>query len=369
MRVLIALLQKEFLQIFRNKTLLPMIFVMPLVQLIVLVNAATMDIKNIHVTVVDADLSSTSRLLVSQLDASKFFNVGDMALDKKDGINLLQDNKTDVVIFVPHQMEKQLQNEGQAKIQIITDAIDATKARLSFGYLSDIIMDLNINLQVQQQEVSNTTHIKSEALYWFNPTLNFKYYMLPAMMVVLLTLIGMFLSALNLVREKEIGTAEQINVTPIKKSYFILGKLIPFMIIGLVELTFGIVASVLVYKLPINGSLFVLYAFAILYLIAVLGLGLLISTKSQTQQQVMMINFFFMLVFVLLSGAFTSVDNMPEIAQSLDRLNPMYYFMNVIRNVLLKGAGFADILVELRSITIFAIISVGLAVFSYRKTT
>ncbi len=141
------------------------------------------------------------------------------------------------------------------------------------------------------------------------------------------------------------------------------------MIIGLVELTFGIVASVLVYKLPINGSLFVLYGFAVLYLTAVLGLGLLISTKSQTQQQVMMINFFFMLVFVLLSGAFTSVDNMPEIAQTLDRLNPMYYFMSVIRNVLLKGAGFTDILVELRSITIFAIISVGLAVFSYRKTT
>jgi len=369
MRILIALLQKEFLQISRNKTLLPIIFIMPLVQLIVLVNAATMDMKHIRVTVVDTDLSTTSRLLVTKLEASPFFDLGEMALSKQAGIARLQDNKTDVVLYLPHKLESQVQKEGVAQVQIISDAIDATKAQLAFGYISSIIRELNVDIVLDQSILKNVKQIQSESLFWFNTDLNYKYYMLPAILAILVTIVGMFLSALNLVREKEIGTAEQINVTPILKSQFILGKLIPFLIIGLLELTIGLIVAVLLYGLPITGSLFVLYSYAIIYLIAVLGIGLLISTKSQTQQQVMMISFFFILIFVLLSGAFTSVDNMPEIAQKLNRFNPVYYFMNVIRMVLMKGAGFNDLFFEFKSTFIIACASLSLAVFSYRKTT
>nr|WP_321409213.1 ABC transporter permease [uncultured Carboxylicivirga sp.] len=369
MRIILAILQKEFLQVFRNRTMLPLIFVLPLVQLIVLVNAATMDMKNISVTVADQDLSSTSRLLISKLEASPFFKLEDLALSKEEAIERIQDNKTDVVIFIPHELESDFNREGNAKLQIITDAIDASKAQLSFGYLSNIVRGLNLEISIDQQLLTDVKQIKSEALYWFNPNLNYKYYMLPAIMAILLTIIGMFLTALNLVREKEIGTAEQINVTPIKKSHFIIGKLVPFLIIGLFELTLALTLSKLIYDLPINGNLLVLYAFAFVYLLAVLGIGLFISTQSQTQQQVMMISFFFLLVFVLLSGAFTSVDNMPVLAQELNRLNPLYYFMNVIRMVLIKGAGFRDIMVEFGSTLLIACITVPLAVFSYRKTS
>ncbi len=369
MRILISILQKEFLQIFRNKTLLPLIFVMPLVQLIILVNAATMDMKNIHITVVDADLSSSSRLLVGKLNASHFFEVGDMAISKQDGMDRLQDNLTDVVIFIPSGMEQDMQKVGGSNVQIIADAIDASKAQLSYGYLSNIIRDLNFEISIRQKNSFDLKQIKSESLYWFNPELNYKYFMLPAVLAILVTLIGMFLSALNLVREKEVGTAEQINVTPIKKYQFILGKLIPFLIIGLLELTLGLTIGIVLYGLPINGNLSVLYSFAIIYLIAVLGIGLFISTQSQTQQQVMMISFFFMLIFILLSGAFTAVENMPEIAQQLNRLNPVYYFMNAIRMILLKGVGYSDLILEFRSIFIIACVSVSLAVISYRKTT
>lgn len=369
MRILLALLQKEFLQIFRNRTMLPLIFVMPLVQLIILVNAATMDMKNISVTVADMDLSSTSRLLINKLEASPFFKLEELSINKEEAIDRLKDNKTDVVIFIPNKLEADVNREGSGKVQIITDAIDASKAQLSFGYLSNMIRELNLSIAVNQQSLPNLKQIKSEALYWFNPELNYKYYMLPAIMAILVTIIGMFLSALNLVREKEVGTAEQINVTPIRKSHFIIGKLVPFLIIGLLELTLALLVAKILYDLPVNGSLLVLYTFAFIYLVAVLGIGLLISTKSQTQQQVMMLSFFFLLVFVLLSGAFTSVDNMPYIAQKLNRLNPLYYFMNVIRMVLIKGAGFSDVFLEIRSTLVIAIISVSLAVFSYRKTT
>ncbi|MCU4175462.1 ABC transporter permease [Carboxylicivirga sp. N1Y90] len=368
MRILISLLQKEFLQIFRNKTLLPLIFVLPLVQLIVLVNAATMDMKNIRITVVDMNLSSTSRLLVSKLEASPFFEVGDMLINKQMGIDYLQDNKTDILLYMPQEMEQTLTKEGVVKVQIIADAIDASKAQLAFGYLTNIIQETHMQVMLEQQKLQNVKRISTNSSFWFNPDLNYKYYMLPGVLVILVTLIGLFLSALNLVREKEIGTAEQINVTPIKKYQFILGKLIPFLIIGLFELTLGLLAGKLIYGLPFSGSLLVLYSFASIYLIAVLGLGLLISTLSQTQQQVMMVSFFFMLIFILLSGAFTAVENMPELAQKLNVFNPVYYFMNAIRMILIKGAVFAELASEFRSISIYACISVTLAVLSYRKT-
>lgn len=369
MWILIRLLQKEFLQIFRNKTLLPLIFVMPLVQLIVLVNAATMDMKNIHVTVVDSDMSTTSRLLIAKLDASPFFEFGELMGSKQSGLNLLQDNLTDIVLYIPKNLEKDVVRHGKGKVQIMADAIDASKAQLAYSYLSSIIRELNLDMAIEQKALTGVKKIETLDLYWFNPQLNYKYFMLPGVLVILVTLIGMFLSALNLVREKEIGTAEQINVSPIKKYQFILGKLLPFLIIGLLELTLGLCVGVLLYGMPVNGQLSVLYSFAVIYLIAVLGIGLFISTQSQTQQQVMMISFFFMLIFFLLSGAFTPVENMPETAQLLNRLNPVYYFMNVIRMVLLKGAGYSDLLFEFRSIIVIACVSVTLAVISYRKTT
>jgi len=369
MRILFYLLQKEFLQIFRNKTMLPLIFILPVVQLIVLVNAATMDMKNIRVTVVDHDISAMSQQLIQKLEASPFFEVQDMLLSKEAAKTQLHKNQTDVLLIIPPDCERRLEREQMTQVQVIADAIDATQAQLAYAYLGNVVNDLSSHLQMERLEWNAIKQVSVTSSFWYNPELNYKYYMLPGILVILVTIIGLFLSAMNLVREKEIGTAEQINVTPVRKYQFIIGKLVPFWVIGLIELALGLLVGRLLYGVPFVGNLFVLFCFAAIYLIAILGLGLLLSTRSATQQQVMLMSYFFLLIFVLMSGVFTAVENMPVWAQNLNQLNPLYYFMNVMRMVLLKGAGFADLAPEFLAMSIYACISVPLAVISYRKTS
>ena len=193
--------------------------------------------------------------------------------------------------------------------------------------------------------------------------------MVPGILVLLLTMIGGFLAALNIVKEKEIGTIEQINVTPIKKWQFILGKLIPFWVVGMIVFTVGLIVMYLIYGIFPQGSLLTLYAFAPVYLVALLGLGLLISTFANTQLQAMFIAFFFMMIFMLMSGLFTSTDSMPNWAITISNLTPVTHFIKVVRLIVLKGAGFAQVGIELGYLAIFAVVLNGLAVWNYRKTS
>jgi ABC-2 type transport system permease protein len=197
--------------------------------------------------------------------------------------------------------------------------------------------------------------------------MNYKYFMVPGILVLLITMVGMNLAALNIVKEKEIGTIEQINVTPIKKYHFILGKLIPFWILGLVVLTIGLGISRLFYGIIPAGNFLTIYVFAAVYLLAVLGLGLLLSTYSSNQQQAMLLSFFIMMIFILLGGLYTSIDSMPEWAKWITRFNPVSYFIEVMRMVVLKGSSLADIKYHLLKIFGFAVVFNGWAVFSYKK--
>lgn len=191
--------------------------------------------------------------------------------------------------------------------------------------------------------------------------------MLPGVLVILVTIIGMFLSSVNLVREKEMGTIEQINVTPIRKYQFIIGKLIPFWVIALFELSFGLLIGKWFFYVPIEGSLALLFGFTSVYLLVVMGIGLFISTMSSTQQQVMFLTFFFLVTFIMMSGIFTPTESMPDWAQRVNIINPLAYFMRVIRMVLLKGSGFTDISKEFISLGIYAVIILSLATWRYRK--
>ena len=214
----------------------------------------------------------------------------------------------------------------------------------------------------------NIKQIDIDQRFWFNPALNYKHYMVPGILVILVTIIGMFLSALNIVREKEMGTIEQINVSPIKKYQFVIGKLIPFLIIGLFDLALGLLAGWLIFDLPFRGSLLVLFAFAFIYLILVLGQGLLLSIISDTQQQVMFLTFFIVLIFILMSGLFTPIETMPVWAQQINIINPFAYFMKVNRMVLLKGSGFKDLIQEFTYISVYALITITIAIKYYKKT-
>jgi ABC-2 type transport system permease protein len=205
--------------------------------------------------------------------------------------------------------------------------------------------------------------------YWFNPKLNYKIALIPGILAILVTMIGGFLSALNIVKEKESGTIEQINVTPIRKIDFILGKLIPFWILAMIVFTIGLALAYFIYDIIPQGNLLVLYSFISVYLLAVLGFGLLISTLCNTQQEAMFLMFFFVMIFVLMGGLFTSIDSMPEWAKMITKINPVNYMINVMRLVVLKGSGFRDIVPDFIVIFVMAVFLNGWAVLNYRKTS
>lgn len=352
--------------------MLPVIFVMPLVQLIILLHAATLEMKQIELFVVDKDLSSTSRRLVENFKRSPFYILKDYSTSIEEAEQELRRGNVDIILHIPSGFERAMVRESSVKIQILIDAINGISAGLINGYTQAIIAGFNQKIISEWIGTTGTNHFQNiELTYslWYNPRLNYKIFMLPALMVLLITIIGMFLSALNLVREKELGTLEQINVTPIRKYQFIVGKLVPFWIIALFELAFLMVIGKLFFNLPVLGSVGLLFGFASVYLLVVMGAGLFISTISQTQQQVMFVSFFFMILFILMSGIFTPVETMPDWAQKINIINPLAYFMRVIRMVILKGSGFSDILKEFISLSVFAFIILSLAVWRYRKTT
>jgi ABC-2 type transport system permease protein len=364
------ILQKEFIHVFRNKMMLPLIFGLPIIQLVILVFAATLEMKSIDMYVVDKDLSSISRKIISKFEGSPFYNVYEASFSMNEANEAIEKNKADIILQIPLGFERDLMRENSAQIQLQIDGINGTAASLINVYSTSVIADFNRNIIVdltKLPQVKNMNPIAIETSYWYNPELNYKIYMLPGILVILVTVVSMFLAAINIVREKEIGTIEQLNVTPIKKFEFIAGKLLPFLIIALFELAFGLTIGRIFFHVPMVGSIPLLFGFTVVYLLVVLGIGLFISTISSTQQQVMFIAFFFMLVFILMSGIFTPTESMPMWAQKVNIINPFYYFMRVIRMILLKGSGFSDISYEFYSLSVYAVIMLSLSVWRYRK--
>ncbi len=351
--------------------MLPIIFFVPFVQLIILVHAATFEMKNIDLYVVDNDMSSTSRQLISKFEGSPFFNLKKSTFSVKEAEEALLTDDADIVIVINSGLEKNLIRENKASIQLLVNAINGTVAGISNYYALSILSSYNKDIIIENyggNQSSQFKQINIDHSFWYNPELNYKTFMVPGILVLLITIISLFLSGMNLVREKEIGTIEQINVTPIHKYQFIIGKLIPFWIIALFELAFGLSLGKLLFDIPIVGNIFLVFGFASIYLLAVLGIGLFISTITDNQLQSMFLSFFFMLVFILMSGLFTSVESMPDWAQMVDRVNPIYYFIRVMRMILLKGSTFKDIIQEFVSITIYAATILSLAIWRYRKT-
>lgn len=372
MRTIFYIIQKEFIQIFRNRTMLPIIFIVPIVQLIVLVNAATLEMKQINMCVVDKDLSSTSRQMISKFQGSPFYHIKGAVFSFKEAESMLKKDEVDIILNIPQNFERTLVREGKSKIQIIVNAINGTAAGISNVYTTQILTGFNREIIQEWSTLlpSGTVApktIQTTTSFWYNPELNYKSFMVPAVLVLLVTIIGMFLSSMNLVREKELGTIEQINVTPIKKYQFIVGKLVPFLILALLELSFGLTVGKLLFNIPIVGNVAVLFLTAIVYLLVVLGLGLFLSTIAETQQQAMFVTYFFMIVFMMMSGVFTAVENMPDWAQKFNLINPIAYFMRAVRMILLKGSGIKDIAFELSALGIYAVLTLTLAVNRYKK--
>jgi ABC-2 type transport system permease protein len=370
MRTLKFLLQKEFRQIFRDPSIIRMIFLMPVIQLLILPWAADYETKNVQLSVVDHDHSTYSRQLISKITASKYFHMVDYTASFNESLKDVEKDKADIVLEIPASFEKNLVKDNEGHLFLAINAINGVKANLGGAYLQSIIQDFNREVRlkwIQMPRFSPEVNIDIAASNWYNPLMNYKYFMVPGILVMLLTMIGTNLTAINIVREKEIGTIEQINVTPIHKYHFIIGKLIPFWILGMTVLTIGFFIAWLFYGIIPVGSFVTIYVFAAAYLFAVLGLGLLISTYAANQQQSMLISFFIMMVFNLLSGLYTSIDSMPEWARYITKINPLSYFIEVMRMVVLKGSGLRDIKDQLFAILGFAVVFNGWAILSYHK--
>ncbi|SDS39682.1 ABC-2 type transport system permease protein [Polaribacter sp. KT25b] len=373
MKTILFIIQKEFKQIFRNKGMLPIIFVMPLIQLIILSNAATFDVKNIKFGYVDHDHTSTSRALVEKFNASTYFNVLTDFPSEKLASQAMLNGEVDVILEVPLSFERDFQKEKKAALGVTINAIDGAAAGVENVYVTQIIQrfnkDLKVNVSQFDKQQNQPIQITTIPSFWYNNTLNYKTYMVPGILVLLVTMITLFLSGMNIVREKEIGTLEQINVTPIKKSQFIIGKLFPFWVIGLAILSVGLIIAKVIFNVPMVGSLLLMYFYTTIYILVVLGIGLFISNFTDTQQQAMFIAWFFMVIFILMSGLFTPIESMPKWAQTLTDFNPIKYFVQVMRMVMLKGSGFMDILPQLLKTLFYAFVMNGLAVWSYKKTS
>jgi len=368
MRTLAYIIQKEFIQLFRNKVMVRIIFVLPLIQLIILSYTATFEIKMIKLHIVDFDRSKTARDLTGHFSGSPFYKIIEYSSSNKLGEQDILAGRVQQIISIPAGFEKDLNTTGQAKVQIVTDAIDGAAAALMNAYTLSIIQDFNINLLVESSGLSAEEPILTTWSFWYNPELNYKNYMVPGILVLLVTIISMFLSGMNLVKEKEIGTIEQINVTPIKKYQFIIGKLLPYWIVALVELAFGLTLARILFNIPLLGNVWLIFLVAAVYLLVTLGLALLISTRTNTQQQAMFLSWFFLVIFILMSGLFTSVDSMPQWAKIINWFNPIAYFVEIIRMIMLKGSGFMDIARSLFLLGGYAVFALSLAVWQYRKT-
>lgn len=375
MRTIFFLVRKEFLQIFRDRTTVFQIFMIPVVQLLVLANAATFDVKQVAMLVVDEDRTTVSTGLVQRLKASRQFKVVRYEATDAGVDQALLDREVTAVLHIPRRFEEDLVRRGVAPVQLVLNAEEGATAGIVQSYANAILAsyasELDRTLPAARGGSSATPRVAPLDLRtqrWFNPTRNYKYWMVPALMVSLTTIIGLLLTAQNITRENELGTLEQLNVTPMTKVQFIAAKLIPFWILSLLIFSIGLAIGKLVFDIPMRGNLLLVYLAAAVYLIVVLGLGLWISTITRTQQQAMFVAFFLILIFLLMSGLFTPVDSMPDWAQRVAEVNPVKHFVSVMRAVLMRGAGLETVGRPILGLGVAGVAVLALAVMRYRKS-
>lgn len=382
------LLEKEFKQLRRNSFLPRLIFLFPCMIMLLMPWAMNQEIRDVSLVVVDNDHSTTSRRLVDKVAASSYFHLASLVSSYAEGLHAVEAGEADVILEIPRHLERAMVNGEAGHVLVAVNAVNGTKGGLGGAYLTQMIRDFGVEWMQDSGTVLPQTserylpRVAVTTLNLFNPNLSYKLFMVPALMVMLLTLICGFLPAFNIVGEKEAGTIEQINVTPVGKFTFIFAKLLPYWIIGFVVLTLCFILAWALYGLvPVShsleggfvgllsvlGSFALIYFFVVLFVLGISGMGLVISNHSATLQQAMFVMWFCLLVLILMSGLFTPISSMPPWAQALAAVNPLKYLMQVMRMVYLRGSGVADLLPQLWALLTFATLFNVWAVLSYRK--
>jgi len=365
------LLEKEFKQIKRNTFIPRIIIIMPLMAMIVFPYAANFDVKNINLSVIDNDKSSYSQELIQKVQSSGYFRISNVSGDYDEAIKSVASDESDVILEIPLNFERDLVREQNADLMVSANAVNGNKGGLGSAYLMNIITDFNQQTRVELTQMVNKLSAPSlelVPLYRYNPTLRYEVFMVPALLVMILAMITGFLPTLNIVAEKQSGTIEQMNVTPVKKWTFILSKLIPYWVIGYVVLTIAMGIALFYWGLQPSGSILTIYLFTSLFIVAFSGFGLVISNYATTVQQAILMMFFFFFFFIFLSGLYTPVENMPQWAQMISNISPLKYLMQVFRLVYLKGSSFDQLHKQFFALISFATIFYSWAIISYRKT-
>ena len=363
MRRILFLAHAEVLHIARDRILLAQTLIVPMVQLLVLANAATFEIRNTPIHIVDLDRSAASRGVVSRLAASGHFDIVDTTPSLERVDERMLDGSITMAVVIPHDFERRLVRTGTAPVELSVNGEKGSAAGIVQAYATRVLTEASATFGPERIE----TRIDVRTRGRYNPTLNYKFYMVPGILVALMTIIGSLLSAQNIAREKELGTLEQLNVTPITRGEFIIAKLLPFWALGLVELSLGLFIGTLVFGLPMHGSLPLLYAVAAVYLLVALGIGLWMSALVETQQQAMFVTFFIVNIYLLMSGLFTPVDSMAPWVQTVTMINPVRHFVAISRAILMKGAGPSDIAQPFLILIAMAVVVLTIAVRQYRK--
>lgn len=365
MRTFQVLLQKEFLQIRRNSFLPRLIVAFPILVMLIMPLIMTMDVRNVHVAVVDLDRSTASRRIASHIGASEYFTLAGTTSDYDLAMKSLEEGAVDVIVQIPADFERDMAVATPERISLTANAVNATKGSMGMQYLVQTIARTLSELRSEKNPVEMPELITVQNR--FNPTLNYRHYMIPALMIILFVLICGFLPALSIVGEKESGTIEQINVTPVGRLTFTLAKLVPYWLIGLFVLTVAMCVAWLVYGLAPAGTIGAIYLGAMLFILTISGLSLTIANYSETMQQTMFVMFFFILIFMLMSGVLTPIDSMPAWAQKTTLVLPPRYFVEILRSVYLKGTTLAELWNDYAALGIFAILFNTLAAITYKK--
>ena len=368
-----AMLIKEFIQAFRDPRMRITLFVIPALQTIIFGYAVDMDVKNIPTAVLDRDNSTESRELVATMVSSGYFRLKERIGLDSEARSLLDRGAVRVVVDIEHGFAERLARGDNAPVQALLDGTDSNTAGVIMGYLARLSGTYNTNLQSAYAArhlglPPRIGHVELAERAWFNANLESPPFYVPAVITNILFVITMLLSSMAVVREKEIGTIEQVIVTPIRKGEFILGKTLPFVLIGYIDVALISLVGWLVFDVPVRGSLALLFLATTLFLMSSLGIGLLISTVSRTQQQAMMTAFFIIFPAMLLSGFAFPIENMPRAVQWLTLFNPLRYYMVVIRGIFLKGVGIGALWQQLAALAAIGMIVLMVAVGRFRKT-
>lgn len=362
------LLEKEFKQFFRDPGLPKMTIAFPVLMMLVFPFAVSMEIRNINLVVVDENRTEVSSELIQTCTASGYFNLVEVSSNPERAMDLMDRNRADAILTIGSDLDRKLGRGEGLPVGIKVNTINGTKGSIGAGYLTSSVRQFYTRKKAGQGEGAASLSLDVSPKYYFNPFLDYKKFMVPALIVIAITMLTGFFPALNIVSEKERGTIEQINVTPVRRSAFILCKMIPYWLVAFFVLSACLLIAWLVYGYSCAGSVGLMYLFTAFNIMVTAGMGLLISNYSDNAQQAMFITWFFMMVFMLVSGIFTPIASMPFWAKVLTYLNPMRYYADAMRAIYMKGSTFLDLWKDALGLLTIGSVMITWAILSYRKT-